>query len=124
MDTIENQSFYRSVIGRILEDCIKESVIVKHSDMKQFTDSDDVDDMPELNSQPVINFDPKRFDKYVEKIVFIITKEAMLARQSEIIRILITEILKVADGHRIKITLDDGDYEIVVNKLEATTDQK
>ena len=35
MDTIENQSFYRSVIGRILEDCIKESVIVKHSDMKQ-----------------------------------------------------------------------------------------
>lgn len=37
---------------------------------------------------------------------------------------LITEILKVADGHRIKITLDDGDYEIVMNKLEATTDQK
>ena len=37
---------------------------------------------------------------------------------------LITEILKVADGHQIKITLDDGDYEIVMNKLEATTDQK
>lgn len=37
---------------------------------------------------------------------------------------LITEILKVADGHLIKITLDDGDYEIVMNKLEATTDQK
>lgn len=95
MDTIENQSFYRSVIGRILEDCIKESVIVKHSDMKQFTDSDDVDDMPELNSQPVINFDPKRFDKYVEKIVFIITKETMLARQSEIIRILESNVVKI-----------------------------
>ena len=37
---------------------------------------------------------------------------------------LITEILKVADGHQIKITLDDGDYEIVMNKLETTTDQK
>ena len=37
---------------------------------------------------------------------------------------LITEILKVAGGHQIKITLDDGDYEIVMNKLEATTDQK
>lgn len=37
---------------------------------------------------------------------------------------LIAEILKVADGHQIKITLDDGDYEIVMNKLEATTDQK
>lgn len=37
---------------------------------------------------------------------------------------LITEILKVADGHQIKITLDDGDYEIVMNKLEAITDQK
>ena len=37
---------------------------------------------------------------------------------------LITEILKVADGHQIKITLDDGDYEIVMNKLEATADQK
>lgn len=37
---------------------------------------------------------------------------------------LITEILKVADGYKIKITLDDGDYEIVMNKLEATTDQK
>ena len=95
MDTIENQPFYRSVIGRILEDCIKESVIVKHSDMKQFTDSDDVDDMPELNSQPVINFDPKRFDKYVEKIVFIITKEAMLARQSEIIRTLESNVVKI-----------------------------
>ena len=95
MDTIENQSFYRSVIGRILEDCIKESVIVKHSDMKQFTDSDDVDDMPELNSQPVINFDPKRFDKYVEKIIFIITKETMLARQSEIIRILESNVVKI-----------------------------
>lgn len=37
---------------------------------------------------------------------------------------LITEILKVADGHQIKTTLDDGDYEIVMKKLEATTDQK
>lgn len=63
--------------------------------MKQFTDSDDVDDMPELNSQPVINFDPKRFDKYVEKIVFIITKEAMLARQSEIIRISASNVVKI-----------------------------
>lgn len=30
---------------------------------------------------------------------------------------LITKILKVADGNRIKVTLDDGDYEIVMNKL-------
>lgn len=37
---------------------------------------------------------------------------------------LITEILKVANGHQIKITLDDGDYEIVMKKLEDTTDQK
>lgn len=37
---------------------------------------------------------------------------------------LITKILKVADGNRIEVTLDDGDYEIVMNKLEATTDQK
>lgn len=37
---------------------------------------------------------------------------------------LITEILKVADGNQIKVTLDDGDYEIVMNKLEDTTDQK
>lgn len=128
MDAIENQSFYGSVMERILVDCIKDSVIVKHSDIKQLVG---IDDKPELNSQPVINFDPKRVDKYVKKIVFIITKEVMLARQSEIIRILgtnavnlITEILKVADGHQIKITLDDGDYEIVMKKLEDTTDQK
>ena len=31
---------------------------------------------------------------------------------------LITEILKVADGHQIKITLDDGDYEITLNKIK------
>ena len=31
---------------------------------------------------------------------------------------LITEILKVADGHQIKITLDDGDYEIILNKMK------
>lgn len=37
---------------------------------------------------------------------------------------LITKILKVADGNRIEVALDDGDYEIVMNKLEATTDQK
>lgn len=37
---------------------------------------------------------------------------------------LVTKILKVADGNRIEVTLDDGDYEIVMNKLEATTDQK
>lgn len=92
MDTIENQSFYRSVIERILNDCIKESVIVKHSDIKQFID---IDDKPELNNQPVINFDPKRFDKYVEKIIFIITKEIMLARQSEIIRILESNVVKI-----------------------------
>lgn len=30
----------------------------------------------------------------------------------------ITEMLKVADGHRIKITLDDGDYEIILNKMK------
>jgi hypothetical protein len=37
---------------------------------------------------------------------------------------LIAEVLKVVDDNRINITLDDGDYEIVMNKLEATTDQK
>lgn len=31
---------------------------------------------------------------------------------------LIVEILKVADGHQIKITLDDGDYEIILNKMK------
>lgn len=92
MDTIENQSFYRSVMERILVECIKESVIVKHSDIKQFTDSNS---KPELNSQPVIDFDQERFDEYIKKIVFIITKEAMLARQSEIIRILESNIVKL-----------------------------
>lgn len=91
MDAIENQSFYGSVMERILVDCIKDSVIVKHSDIKQLVG---IDDKPELNSQPVINFDPKRVDKYVKKIVFIITKEVMLARQSEIIRILGTNAVK------------------------------
>lgn len=91
MDAIENQSFYGSVMERILVDCIKDSVIVKHSDIKQLVG---IDDKPELNSQPVINFDPKRVDKYVKKIVFIITKEVMLARQSEILRILGTNAVK------------------------------
>lgn len=55
--------------------------------------------------------------------------EVMWAQASTEIKLelalnLITEILKVADGHQIKITLDDGDYEIVMNKLEATADQK
>lgn len=31
---------------------------------------------------------------------------------------LIVEILEASDGHRIKITLDDGDYEIKLNKLD------
>ena len=37
---------------------------------------------------------------------------------------LIVEILEASEGNRIEITLDDGDYEIVMNKLEATADQK
>ena len=31
---------------------------------------------------------------------------------------LVVEILKAVDGHRIKITLDDGNYEVKLNKLE------
>ena len=31
---------------------------------------------------------------------------------------LITEILKISDGRRAEITLDDGEYEIVLNKLD------
>ena len=30
---------------------------------------------------------------------------------------LIVEILEASEGNRIEITLDDGDYEIVMNKL-------
>lgn len=31
---------------------------------------------------------------------------------------LIVEILKISDGRRAEITLDDGKYEIVLNKLD------
>lgn len=31
---------------------------------------------------------------------------------------LIVEILKVAEAHRIQVTLDDGEYEITLNKLD------
>ena len=31
---------------------------------------------------------------------------------------LIVEILKAAEAHRIKVTFDDGRYEIVLNRLE------
>lgn len=31
---------------------------------------------------------------------------------------LIVEILKIAEAHRIQVTLDDGRYEIVLNKLD------
>lgn len=30
---------------------------------------------------------------------------------------LIVEVLKMSEGRRAEITLDDGDYEIVMNKL-------
>lgn len=30
---------------------------------------------------------------------------------------IIVEILEASEGHRIEITLDDGDYEIKLNKL-------
>lgn len=33
---------------------------------------------------------------------------------------LIVEILKVAEAQRIQVTLDDGKYEITLNKLEDT----
>lgn len=76
--------------------------------------------MPELNSQPVANFDPKRVDKYVEKIVFIMTKEVMLARQSEIIRILESNVVKINQRNVLEKRLEfisqrqimlDGYYE-------------
>lgn len=31
---------------------------------------------------------------------------------------IIVEILEASEGHRIEITLDGGDYEIKLNKLE------
>lgn len=31
---------------------------------------------------------------------------------------LIVEILKISDGRRAEIALDDGEYEIVLNKLD------
>lgn len=31
---------------------------------------------------------------------------------------LIVEILKVAEAHRIQVTLDDGKYEITLNKID------
>ena len=38
---------------------------------------------------------------------------------------LVVDILKAIEDHRVTVTLDDGNkYEIVINKLEATTDQK
>lgn len=54
----------------------------------------DIDDKPEPNSQPVINFNQKCIDKYSKRIAFIITNEAMLAKQSEIIRTLNSNIVK------------------------------
>nr|DAP54904.1 MAG TPA: hypothetical protein [Caudoviricetes sp.] len=91
MGIIDDKFIYIEAIKDILIDCIKESVIVKHSGIKQFTD---IDDKPELNNQSVINFNQKCIDKYSKKIAFIITNEAMLAKQSEIIRTLNSNIVK------------------------------
>lgn len=50
--------------------------------------------------------------------------EVMWAQAPEDIKVnlalsLIVEILKISDGRRAEITLDDGKYEIVLNKLEG-----
>lgn len=82
---------------------------VKHNNIMQLTD---IDDKPELNSQPVINFDQKCIDKYSKRIAFIITNEAMLAKQSEIIRTLNSNIVK--ERHR----------DILKSRLEFIDDQR
>lgn len=91
MGIIDDKFIYIEAIKDILIDCIKESVMIKHSDIMQLTD---IDDKPELNSQPVINFNQKCIDKYSKKIACIITNEAMLAKQVEIIRTLNSNVVK------------------------------
>lgn len=49
--------------------------------------------------------------------------EVMWAQAPEEIKLelslnVIVEILKISDGRRAEITLDDGKYEIVLNKLD------
>ena len=49
--------------------------------------------------------------------------EVMWAQAPEEIKVnlalsLIVEILKISEGRRAEITLDDGKYEIVLNKLD------
>ena len=56
MGIIDDKFIYIEAIKDILVACIKESVTVKHNNIMQLTD---IDDKPELNSQPVINFDQK-----------------------------------------------------------------
>lgn len=56
MGIIDDKFIYIEAIKDILIDCIKESVMIKHGDIMQLTD---IDDKPELNSQPVINFNQK-----------------------------------------------------------------
>lgn len=91
MGIIDDKFIYIEAIKDILIDCVKESVTVKHNNIMQLTD---IDDKPELNSQPVIHFDQKCIEKYSKRIAFIITNEAMLAKQSEIIRTLNGNIVK------------------------------
>ena len=33
------------------------------------------------------------------------------------LNVIVTEVLKMSEGRRAEITLDDGEYEIVLNKL-------
>lgn len=49
MSIIDDKFLYVEAIKDILVACIKESVTVKHSNIIQLTD---IDDKPELNSQP------------------------------------------------------------------------
>lgn len=49
--------------------------------------------------------------------------EVMWAQAPEDIKVnlalsLIVEVLKMSEGRRAEITLDDGEYEIVLNKLD------
>lgn len=91
MGIIDDKLLYREAIRRRLIDCIKEALIVKPSGMQ----CTDIDDEMDLNPQLVIiDFDQKCIDKYSKEIVFTIINEAMLAKQSEIIRILNSNIIK------------------------------
>lgn len=119
MGIIDDKFIYVEAIKDILIDCIKESVTIKCSNIMQFTD---IDDKPEPNSQPVINFNQKCIDKYSKKITFIITNEAMLAKQSEIIRTLNSNVVKERRKDILKSRLEFIDAQRIMLDQELYKD--